>query len=176
MRLTGWILLAGVATSAFADAPLDLDSIAGVYKHDFTNGDIQGDTYRSEDILEIVALSPERAYVRVHLEFFNGHECGIYGIAEREGNALVYHDSQKDVYGHLCVLKIVKTDKAIVFKEDDTDWPCKNQYCGARGAFDGTSFDISARRPIRYMTRLLSSEEYSDAINEYKTAHNGRAP
>ena len=83
-------LLAAVSTLALA-ADVSIDALAGDYKKTFPNGTIDGNKYQSEDILEIVKVSPTAAYVRTHLEFFNGHVCNIWGVAKVEGDALVYH-------------------------------------------------------------------------------------
>src|SRR5262245_36685250 len=58
-----------------------LAEVAGVYKTQFQNGDIDGDKYQSEDVLEVVPVDDQAAYVRMDLEFFNGHSGRIYGIA-----------------------------------------------------------------------------------------------
>jgi hypothetical protein len=81
-----------VAAAPAVAADIDIDKIAGVYKKQFRNGNISGDKYDSEDILEIVKTSPSTAYVKTHLEFFNGHVCNIYGVADVKGSALVYSD------------------------------------------------------------------------------------
>ena len=80
-----------------ADGPID--TLAGVYKTQFKNGNIDGGKYDSEDILEIVKVSPTAAYVRTHLEFFNGHVCNIQGVADVEDGALVYRAREKNVQG-----------------------------------------------------------------------------
>ena len=65
-------LAVALSTVALA-ANVNVDTLAGVYKKTFQNGNISGGKYQSEDILEIVKISPATAYVRTHLEFFNGH-------------------------------------------------------------------------------------------------------
>lgn len=167
--------LAGFSALA-ADAPLDIASVAGVYKHSFENGNVEGDKYRSEDILELVQVSPKTAYFRTHLEFYNGHECTLYGVAEVEGNALVYHDPETDYQGKHCVLRIEKGPAGLTFREADPSWPCKNLDCGARGSFDGETFATKERRTIRYMPRLLASTQYREAMDEYAKAHRGKPP
>jgi len=48
-------LAACLVSGSLAQASvLNLDLIAGVYKHRFENGDISGNKYESEDVLEIV--------------------------------------------------------------------------------------------------------------------------
>ena len=54
----------------------------------------------------------------------------------------------------------------LVFSDPGSN--CKAQYCGERGRFEGTAFPMTSRRDIRYMTRLLASREYHEAITERK--------
>ena len=89
---------------AFA-AAINIDALAGVYKRTFENGNIDGGKYQSENILEIVKVSPSAAYVRTHLEFFNGHVCNIWGVAKVEGDALVYH-GETNSQGKACMLSV----------------------------------------------------------------------
>jgi hypothetical protein len=68
-----------------------LETMGGVYKRRFKNGDTSGDTYQSEDIFEFVPVSPVAAYIKLHLEFFNGHECNVAGVTECKAvDAFVY--------------------------------------------------------------------------------------
>ncbi len=39
-----------------------------------------GENYWSDDVVEIVPVGPDAAYVRLELDFFNGHMCWITGI------------------------------------------------------------------------------------------------
>jgi hypothetical protein len=160
------LTLAGAAMSA---KPLAIDEVAGVYKHRFQNGDTGGGKYESEDILEIVKVSERTAYVRLHLEFFNGHQCGISGVAEVSGAALVYKSkAQFDEYnGKRCVLTITPQGGAVTVSDA---YSCKS-HCGARGAIEGTAFKLSAKRPIRYMTRVKNSSEYAEAMREHRESH-----
>jgi hypothetical protein len=154
-----YLLLAAAAPMAMAAPGSAIDDLAGVYKSRFQNGDVDGGKYQSEDVLEIVKTGPGQAYIRTHLEFFNGHSCAIHGIARLEGAALVYrpHDNG-------CVLTLKKDGNRVVFSDAGNE--CKTQYCGERGAFNGAAFDYGGRRSIRYMERLLASREYADAIAE----------
>jgi hypothetical protein len=155
-------LVAAAATAAWAASGSLVDDLAGVYKDHFANGDVDGDKYKSEDVLEIVKTGPDQAYIRAHLEFYNGHSCAIYGIARLESGALVYRPKDDPASG--CVLTLKKAGGRVVF--GDAGSACKNLYCGMRGAFDGAGFDTGKRRPIRYMQRLLASREYAEAIAE----------
>jgi len=166
---------------AFADpAPLpsvapSLDKVAGVYKHHFANGDISGDTYTSEDIFELVKVSPKTAYFRIHGEFYNGHECNISGIADLMADALTYYgpvnfDKQP------CVLKFTVNGKGVIL--NDVNGACQQLDCGARGSFgygDSVTYPFAWRRSIKYMARLQASTEYRDALKEHD-AHKPGTP
>lgn len=65
-----------------------LGTMGGVYKRRFKNGDTSGATYQSEDVFEFVPVSPFAAYMKLHLEFYNGHECSVAGIAEYKAIAV----------------------------------------------------------------------------------------
>ena len=162
MRALYPILVVLAANAALAASSLSIDDIAGVYKDRFQNGSVDDGNHMSENILEIVKVSPSEAYVRVHLEFFNGHLCSISGVARQEGDMLVYRPHQD--YGEQCALGLREANGKLVFS--DPDGNCKLQYCGARGSFQGTDFPLQSRRAIGYMKRLLNSREYARAIAE----------
>ena len=70
---------------AAATAPLRLDAVTGVYKYRFPNALVDGTNYTSEDILEVVKVSPTAAYVKASLQFYNGHICGDRGGVRHAG-------------------------------------------------------------------------------------------
>lgn len=146
----------------------DLDKVAGVYKHRFANGEISGGEYISEDVFELVKLSPRTAYFRIHSEFYNGHICALWGVADLERDALTYH-GQIDYDGRPCVLKFTVNKDGII--TNDVGGACRAQSCGARGGFgagDEVSYPFKARRRIRYMARLLASSQYASAVKEHR--------
>lgn len=145
-------------------AGLDLDKIAGLYVTHFQNGDVGGDKFWSDNVLELVKVSPDTAFFRTHLEFYNGHECELSGVAEISGASLVYRDPRQQ-----CELHIDVADGKIAF--DDRDYHCREASCGARGGYSGATFALKSRRPIGYMQRLLASSEYRDAVKEYAARH-----
>ena len=166
MRLTfiaGAFALLG-ATLAAADSLID--DVAGVYRHSFENGDVDGTKYRSENVLEIVKIRPDQAYIRAHLEFYNGHRCSVYGIAKLEGEALTYRT--RSYNNSVCVLTLRRRGDRLVFGDNGS--ACRDKFCGMRGAFEGEGFLLSSRRPIRYMKRLLASREYAEAVAEQSNA------
>src|SRR6476660_3949917 len=97
------IVMATAVCTVALSADFNIDSLAGVYRKTFANGNIDGGKYQSEDILEIVKVSPTTAYIRTHLEFFNGHVCNIWGVARLEGDALVYR-GPNNIEGKPCML------------------------------------------------------------------------
>ena len=154
-------------------AEMDIDKIAGVYKKTFKNGNIDGGKYQSEDILEIVKVTPAAAYVRTHLEFFNGHVCDIWGVANVERTALVYRGGT-NVQGKKCVLSVKTAGGKVAL--DDLEGACAIGTCGNRGMYNGTAFDLKARRPIRYMDVLMKSDQYKDSIDEHDGKPRTRMP
>ena len=165
-------LFTAVSTLAFA-ANVNIDVLAGVYKKTFQNGNIDGGKYQSEDILEIVKISPTTAYVRTHLEFFNGHVCNIWGVAKVEGDGLVYH-RETNSQGKPCLLSMkVQAGKVTL---DDKDGACAIGTCGNRGMYNGTAFELKKRRVIRYMDVLVNSDQYKDAVDEHGGKPRSRLP
>ena len=171
LAVTAAIAVAAVTPVRTAEA--DIDKLAGVYKKTFKNGNIDGGKYQSEDILEIVKVSPAAAYVRTHLEFFNGHVCNIWGVAKAEGGALVYR-GETSAQGRQCVLSVKAAGGKVTL--DDLGGACAIGTCGARGMYNGTAFELKARRPIRYMDVLMKSDQYKDAIDEHDGKPRTRMP
>jgi hypothetical protein len=170
---SAWFLAAALSAAA-QPAPLasrapDLDQISGVYKHRFANGDVSGDRYISEDIFELVKITPKTAYFRIHGEFYNGHTCDLWGVADLEADALTYH-GPADYQGEPCILKFsVNADGIIV---NDVGGACRDQSCGERGGYGmGTQVDypFTARRTIRYLPLILKSSEYASAVKEHES-------
>lgn len=143
------------------------DQISGVYKHRFQNALVTGETYPSEDILEIVPYGSTAAYLRYALNFYNGHSCSLAGIAEDKGDHLTFTDPNSDTN---CVLDIRIKGDALV--SNDVSSPAESKfgchyYCGARGGFNHVTFPLKSKRKIRYMKRILDSSEYKDAVQGY---------
>ncbi|HEY8698423.1 MAG TPA: hypothetical protein VIM02_12475 [Rhizomicrobium sp.] len=161
-------LLVALAAASASSVPSFVGSIQGVYKtrHQIAMYDTAlapADQHVAvEDVMEIVAQPGGAAYVRLHLTFDNGHLCGLHGIAEPEGDALVYRP--RDNIEGPCALSLRSHAGRLVF--GDADDACKFDFCGARGILNGAGFPLSSRRPIRYLPRLLASREYAEARAE----------
>ena len=183
MKYTGFLLLgvilagAAMATAPATPAQQAMERIAGVYKHRFTSGLIvpgseETESYQAENIIEIVPHDREHVYVRAHLEFFNGHSCGIYGMARFEDGMFVYRDPEPPTAGDPpCVLKVGEEKGKLTL----TDRPVADggrtcaAYCGARGSLD-YEIGMDRRRPIRYLERLKASRQYTEAAAALRQA------
>ena len=125
--------------------------------------------YQAEDVIEIVPYDADHVYVRAHLDFYNGHTCGVAGMARYEHGAFVYHDTvTAPLQGSPpCALKVsaergqlTLTDRAT----PDAVSSCR-AYCGVRGSLN-YSIGMDKRRAIRYLDRLKASREYKRAVDE----------
>lgn len=177
MKYTGFFLLgamlAGAVGAAATATPAQqaMERIAGVYKHRFTSGLIvpgseQTESYQAENIIEVVPYDREHVYLRVHLDFFNGHTCGIHGMARFEDGGFVYRDPEPPTAGDPpCVLKLGEESGKLTLSDrpsPDAGRTCA-AYCGARGSLD-YEIGMDQRRPIRYLKRLKASSQYKQAI------------
>lgn len=174
MRGTGWgwaalgaLVLAGGVAFAAAPSP---QAWAGVWRHRFANGLVSGETYTSENVLEVVPVAPDAAYVRLRLEFYNGHQCAIAGVARATPAGLVYTTPTD---AGVCRLTLAPARGGIRLYEDENG-ACRQETCGARGGYGYRSgdpapeFTGASRRPIRYMPRLLASPEYKAALAAWR--------
>jgi hypothetical protein len=160
--------LAAIALAAAAAAPASpVSDFAGRYSYHFQNGLVDGSSFWSDDVVEIVPVDATHAYVRAALNFYNGHTCGIAGIAEAARGTLVYHDTHPPFGSEPpCVLTVSRKGANLVL--DDGDNGCKT-YCGERGSFGNATLPWKSKRAITYMARLKGSDAYRDAIREWKT-------
>ncbi len=154
-------------TAAGPAAPDPVAALAGRYYHQFPDGLVDGTRYTGQDVVEIVAVAPGAAYVRVHLDFYNGHECDVSGVAIAKQGALVYHDPEPS---HLaddpgCTLTLRHAGKDL--RIDDGEGSC-HAWCGARGSLSDAKLPFASRRPIRYLAKLKASKEYRDALAAWR--------
>lgn len=156
-------LAAGHAGAADPGPGPDLVTrLHGVYRHRFTSGDVHGGVSTAENILEIVPYGPGTAYVRVHLDFFNGHSCKLFGIARAAGDALEYR--RPGLPGRVTIRLTGK--RVELGTEEGYDG---SGACGVRGSLSA-AWPASARRTIRYLERLRASWEYRRAVEEHERA------
>lgn len=159
--MIGCALTVALWALAVGASDLDLDKIAGLYVNRFTNADISGRHFPGADVLELVTVTPTTAFFRTHLDFFNGHECALSGIAEVDGASLVYRDP-----AHQCELHIDVANGKLSF--DDKDYHCREQSCGMRGGYSGVTFALKSRRPIAGVAKLKASSDYVEALKEFE--------
>ena len=152
--------------SVAPDVKAFLSRVAGVYRHRFKNAHVDGTTYESEDILEVVPVNDSAAYVRMDLEFYNGHSGRIYGIATYGKNSLVYDNGKEG--DRRCVVEYVWSVDSVVTRADYDQTPGCLAYHGTRGTLDDAKFLIKSRQTIRYMDRLKNSPEFAEAMEEYR--------
>jgi hypothetical protein len=154
-------LLALFAAGACVGAavPPSASDLAGRYTHSFRNGDVSGARFTSTDSVTIVATGPAGAYVDLRLNFFNGHECSIGGIAALEGARLVLRDADARGFdGTPCTLSLWRDGARL--RWDDGGGSCQSN-CGARGSFSDGEMRWASRRPIprAEQTRILADYE-----------------
>jgi hypothetical protein len=128
-----------------ARAESEAQAIRGSYRHSFRNGDVDGDHFTSTDRLDIAPLSDHTIRFSVDLQFYNGHECSIDGIAKfAKPGFFVFQDKDEDAGPLGCVLEIIP-GKAGVTLADPTGG-CKRISCGERGGYGGAAFSFKDRR------------------------------
>lgn len=190
MKLYLLVLAFACATPAIAagnenaDAATLMKRIEGVYKHRFMSATItpgkqsmEADVpYQAEDVIEIVRHDDAHIYVRVDLNFYNGHTCNVSGLAGYENQSFVFHDPEPSYPGGpQCVLRVsADKDKLLITDRatPDAESSCRG-YCGARGGLSNTTMPLSARRTIRYMDLVKNSRQYKKAeadLKRYETA------
>ena len=142
-------------------------TLAGRYSSHFKNGDVSGDVYWTDNVVEIVPVAPDAAYVRVELSFFNGHMCSISGVSQVDGKKIIYNDQARIVPDRSpCVLSVSRKGSNLLI--DDGNGSC-SMCCGARGSLTNETLPFASRRPISYMTRLKASKQYTDALEAWQS-------
>jgi hypothetical protein len=129
--------------------------IAGRYRHNFANGDVQGDHFRSTDTLTLTPISRNSIHFDVELNFYNGHTCSLSGGAlYRKDGSFVFDDNPTNAIPNdpVCHLAIVPTTKGVELK-DLTGTGCKNISCGERGGYNGAGFTFKERVPTHAATK-----------------------
>jgi len=138
------LFAAGAALGATA-APSAYD-LAGRWTHRFVSGDVSGARFTVQDSVIIVPVDRGRAVFDVQLNFFNGHECSIGGLASLDGGRLIYRDPESRGYdGTPCTLRIWRDGARL--RWDDGEASCQG-YCGARGGLRNGEMRWSGRRPV----------------------------
>ena len=144
-----------------------LKRVAGVYKDHFQNGDVDGDKFNSENILEVVPVDKNAAYVRMHLEFYNGAMEDFYGIAAFDGYSSLIYDNGEDGKDH-CVVEFTWSKDFVTTTFDISKTPGCTYYTIPRGSIDGARFEMKRKKVIRYIQRIKNSKEFKKAMELYQ--------
>lgn len=123
--------------------------------------------YDAESIMEIVPYGKTEAYIRMRTSWGNYHSCSLYGIFALNADVFTYR--RDDKHRGSCEMRIqfrngVFETSAIDLMTGEEMQVCLGS-CGARGTFSGDlRFTKHQQRPLRYMRRLLNSNEYKVAV------------
>lgn len=139
------IACALVGANLMAATPPLLSKLAGQYTYRFKNGDVSGATYDTTDVVKIYPVSSRRALISFELNFFNGHSCTVYGVANVEGPRLVYRERSDTPDEPACELRVWR-DRTKLRWEDGGS--CRS-HCGARGGLSSGEIAFESRRPLR---------------------------
>ncbi len=168
-RAVALAALACLGAAAPSSSPVN--QLSGRYSQHFLNGMMDGASYRADNIVEIVPVDAHHAYARISLEFANGHQCALTGVAKAEGKALIYHEPANGFANGNCRLHL--THEGASLRIDDEGGSC-SIYCGARGTLSGVPLPWRSRRPITYVSRLKASSEYANATAAWHKTEDGR--
>ena len=157
-------LLSLITLAAMPESRDAVASLAGRYSTTFPNGLVTGEKYTSENIVEILPVSRGAAYVRAHTEWYNGHSCGLYGVAAAEGDRLVYREPPGKYGPDHCTLSIRRIGTKLRMNDDGS---C-SAYCGARGTFSNVDLPFASRRRITYVARIRGSQQFKEAMAEWQ--------
>jgi hypothetical protein len=159
------VLVALIPIAAFAvDASVDIGKIEGKYRRSFRSGDTSGAKYTVTDTFDLTQVGKGVVYFNLALNFYNGHECNLSGIARSEKGALVYRDDSDPQ--EKCELHIRVRKGRIEF--DDLHNHCRNSSCGARGGYGGQTFSIAGRRKLSDKERKQALSDYRDEVKGEK--------
>lgn len=139
-------------------------AVAGIYRHSFANGDVQGDKFTSVDTLKIRRASADSIYYDVYLEFFNGHQCNRTGVAKYRINGSFVDQTQVELPSgpsKLCAFEIIPNAGGVQLR--DATGMCKMESCGERGGFNGQGFASSDRvDAVRARNKAQANSSVSD--------------
>jgi hypothetical protein len=140
-------------------------ALAGRYDAEFPDGLTSGETYTGRDVVEVVLVASRAAYLRFHLDFYNGHICSLSGIAKAEGDALVLRQAAEIAGGSGCTLTVRRAGKTLAWSDPANG--CQS-YCGIRGSFMSGAVPWASRQPITYLARLKGSRQYRAALSAWQ--------
>ena len=142
-----------------------LDRYSGYYRHYFENQLISGEKYESVDETDIVPINSTAAYVRLHLEFGNGHQCNYAGVMRYASDFSLRSYLPRDSDPNFtCRLRATEVEGCLVF--EDADYSCSS-WCGVRGSLGGHRVCVKDKKPIESVSNALANEEVHEVVSEY---------
>jgi hypothetical protein len=142
-RQSAW-LASVTEVGAPAEAEAKASAIKGSYHHSFPNSDVDGDHFTSADTLEIAPLPQHTIRFSADLQFYNGHECSINGVAKfAKAGFFVFQSKDKNSGPLGCVLEIIPAKGGV--RLADPTGGCKMISCGERGGYNGATFSFKER-------------------------------
>ena len=146
-----WLGLIGVAlvlAPAFAtdDGRGDVTDLAGRYVRAYEGSYVEGEPYRSEDVIEISPTRDTHARISLFINFRNGHSCSLIGNARMIQGRLTYRELEPGTDGRRCIFSIWREGDRLRWSDGDNS--CI-RYCGMRGSLTSGSMDYSLRGPPR---------------------------
>ncbi|SHO57647.1 hypothetical protein [Vibrio quintilis] len=144
-----------------------LDKLQGIYKYSFPNALINNTQYTSENHFMLMRTSPDTAYFETHLEWANGHQCDLSGIAKvKSPRVLTYTTSS--IMEKICTFNINLEKDKFIFH--DSNGACRLISCGSRGMLDDVEFKYNTQRKISPEI-VKKSADFKRAISEYKRSN-----
>lgn len=170
MEVGGAIVLFGAAAAVTAQ---NMDNwspsygLAGIYARSGANPGAAGPRYQGDDIVEIVPIDGNHAFVRVSIGRRGGEMCTLSGVARTEREELVYRApidpaSRAD---RPCTLSIQRREGYLDWTDNRT---CREVCADAGGLTDG-SLPWASRRKVRYTSRITGSPDYAEALGEWRS-------
>ena len=135
----------GGGAALYAGAAEPMADLAGYYARTWQSGDVGGGKYDVTDEVVIEPVDATHARISFALNFFNGHTCELDGVAELQGNKLVFTDPAEGWQGKSCKLEIWRQGKDL--RWTDRNFGC-HSYCGMRGTFTNMKMALKYRKPL----------------------------
>jgi len=148
-----------------ASERLTVDSLQGVYKESFQNAMMDGTQYTSENRFLLMSVSPVTAYFDLHLEWANGHNCALSGIADVTSPQIMTY-STPSILEKTCTFNINLGTQEFSFS--DSNGACRLISCGARGLLDGVEFEYEIVEKI-VPSKVKKTSDFMRVMSEYKS-------
>jgi hypothetical protein len=146
------------------EATRQMLKLEGNYSRHVSNALVDGSEYKAENTMQFVKVSDNAAFMSMHTQFYNGHECNISGIVEyKKVGGFVFQDPDKTTPA--CLLTVKLNDTNIEMK--DPEGNC-HKFCGAKGGLNGTQFTLRQKTQIKDFKKIRKSDRYQNATKIYK--------